>query len=222
MEELATADLQLAEACLKGDRAALARLDEWLTHEAESTARQLKRSASFADELGQVLRQKLLAPPEPKLRDYRGRGSLRKWLKAAALRTGLNLVSAEERAAGQGDDAALEAIEDAAPSPELALLKARHRVEFKAALREAFQSLQPKDRNLLRLYFLESVSSAQLAVTFNTHRVTVTRWIAQAREQVLDATRASLQRRLKLDASELESLRALVHSQLSVSLGDYL
>jgi RNA polymerase sigma-70 factor (ECF subfamily) len=51
------------------------------------------------------------------------------------------------------------------------------------------------------------------------HRATVARWIAAARERLLDRTIALVQGRLKISAAELESLLAGLRSGLDVSLG---
>ncbi|MBL8923033.1 MAG: sigma-70 family RNA polymerase sigma factor [Myxococcaceae bacterium] len=209
-------DVLLAAAALSGDSGAVGVVDRWIVSEARHAAQHLRAGPALADELAQQVRQRVLSPPTPKLADYTGKGSLKKWLRAAATRLGINLVSYEGRhRAGDGDDdAALGQLQASAASPELAMLKAEAAQHFQQALRSGFSTLSPKERNLLRLYFLDGVSSAQLAQTYGTHRVTVTRWLASARAAVVDAAVAELRARGVLSTASLGDLHLLVRSQL--------
>lgn len=214
--EAVSLDVVLAAAALKGDTRAVALFDALVVSEARQAAQHLKAGASFADELAQQLRQRTLSPPTPKLVDYAGRGSLKKWLRASAMRLGINLASAEGRHRTDGDDdEALGQLQASAASPELSVVKAETAALVTEALRLAFAKLSPKERNLLRLYFLDGVSSAQLAKTYGTHRVTVTRWLATARSTVVEAAVAQLREQGALSASTSGSdLQWLVRSQL--------
>jgi len=220
---LDSADLSLAKRALAGDRAALGVVDGWLVQEAQRTAKRLKLDASLADELAQKLRQVVLAPPSPKLAAYQGLGSLQKWLRASAMRLGINLSSAEGRHRGDDDDAqALEQLEASAASPELSLMKHEASALFQQALARAFAALEPSERNLLRMYFLDGVSSAQLAKAHGAHPVTVTRWLTAARAKVVDAAVAELRGAGLLSTPNLADLRWLVRSHLSEGWADVL
>lgn len=214
--EAVSLDVVVAAAALEGDTRALAHFDALVVAEARQAAQHLKAGASFADELAQQMRQRMLSPPSPKLVDYAGRGSLKKWLRASAMRLGINLASAEGRHRNErDDDEALGQLQMSAASPELAVVKAETAALVTEALRLAFTKLSPKERNLLRLYFLDGVSSAQLAKTYGTHRVTVTRWLAAARATVVDAAVARLREVGALSASTSgNDLQFLVRSQL--------
>ncbi|MFP2913549.1 RNA polymerase subunit sigma-70, partial [Pyxidicoccus sp. 3LFB2] len=83
---LRSEELFLAFACARGDARALeafdtqvlSQLGAWLPNE----------TASFVDELRQLLRQRLLVPvgeAPPKLASYSGRGPLGQWVRAVAL-----------------------------------------------------------------------------------------------------------------------------------------
>lgn len=222
--EAAPVDALLAAAALAGDAGAVAVLDGWIVTEARHAAQHLRAGPGFADELAQQVRQRVLAPPTPKLGDYAGRGSLKKWLRASATRLGINLASYEgrHRSDGDDDDAALDQLQTSAASPELAMLKAEAAGHFQDALRAAFSKLSPKERNLLRLYFLDGVSSAQLAQTYGTHRVTVTRWLSSARAAVVDAAVADLRARGVLSTASVADLHLLVRSQLGEGWADAL
>jgi len=126
------------------------------------------------------------------------------------------------RSERDADDDALGQLQTSAASPELALVKAETAAHFTEALRVAFTKLTPKERNLLRLYFLDGVSSAQLAQTYGTHRVTVTRWLATARATVIEAAVTQLRSQGVLSTSSVGDLHWLVRSQLSTGWTDAL
>jgi RNA polymerase sigma-70 factor, ECF subfamily len=216
-------DLYLACACSRGDRIAIEKLDQLIVDEARSAVRRIDPSDAFVSEVQQALRRKLLMPEggrSAKIDDYAGRGPLRKWLRAAALRTALNLAG-DRRGTPDTDDALLDLPAKEA-DPELAYVIAKYRGEFKAAFQAATATLSAQERNVLRLHFLQSLSIDQIGTAYRVHRSTVARWIAKAREQLLHETRSRLQERLRLASSELESLMGDVRSQLSVSIQKYL
>jgi RNA polymerase sigma-70 factor (ECF subfamily) len=60
----------------------------------------------------------------------------------------------------------------------------------------------------------------QLAAMENVSRATVARWLASAREALHEETRRELTGRLRVSESELNSLVALVRSQVEVSVAE--
>src|SRR6185312_1867471 len=102
--------------------------------------------------------------------------------------------------------------------PELALVRSRHAGDFERALQDAFGSLDERERNLLRLHFLDGLGIDGLAPVFGVHRATVARWLAAARERLQDTVLALLRERLAVGERELESLARLVRSDLEISL----
>jgi RNA polymerase sigma-70 factor (ECF subfamily) len=108
------------------------------------------------------------------------------------------------------------------PGPEVALLKARYAGAFQRALDQALAELTVRERNLLRLHFVDGMSVDKLGVAYNVHRATAARWIRAARDGLMDRVRARLRAELRLPVSEIDSLVALVQSQLEVSLSQAL
>jgi RNA polymerase sigma-70 factor (ECF subfamily) len=229
-------DLLLVLACEDGDRAALRLLDQTLCDAVPRAAARLRPSNTFVDEVAQQLRQKLLVAPEggrAKLRDYKGRGALAHWLRAAALRLALNLLESEapqRRATASngprnasngsaGQSGPLDRMAAAGPDPELSLLKRRYAPQFRAALETALAGLGPKERNLLRLYFAQGLTVEEIGRLEGTHKSTISRWLSRARAGLLAEVRAQLGRSLSLGPGELDSLLAAVGSQLHISLG---
>jgi RNA polymerase sigma-70 factor, ECF subfamily len=214
-------ELGLACACLLGDPVALETLDGLLAAEARRAAGELRQPAWVADEVQQILRHRLLVADgaEPaRLATYAGQGPLGRWLGVAATRAALNLVRDGRRSAAL-DDARLAGVAAPGDDPALELLRRRHRADFEAAVREAFASLSSaRDRNLLRLYYLDQVGLDRLGGLYKVHPSTISRWIAAVREQLFDETRRRLGVRLGLSDGELDSLLRVIRTDLDLTL----
>ncbi len=212
-------DLFLACAVLHSDPAALAHFDRNFLARVPSYVRKLDKSAAFGDDVRQLLSEKLLvsAGSAPKLADYSGAGSLEGFVRVAAIRVGQNLLRGPKSGVPLSDNDAL-ALHDRAPSPELEYLRARYAHEFSGVLREVLLEQNAKDKNLLTLYFVDGLPSAAIGKLYGVHGATVRRWIEQARQTLLVETRQRLRQRLKLEASEFESLMILVQSKLDLTI----
>jgi RNA polymerase sigma-70 factor (ECF subfamily) len=211
-------DLYLACACANGEARAQAELDKLLPEACASLPGD--GSQTFADEVRQILRQKLLVPTEEgpaRIQSYSGEGSLRSWLRVAAVRTALSLRRRGGREE-QADDRALEGVAAAGPDPELDYLRLRSGAEFRTAFHEALKALSPRDRTLLRLYYLDGLGVERIGAVYGVHASTASRWLAGVRESLLLETRRILAERLKLTGTEVESLLGLIRSNLEVSL----
>ncbi|WP_394833013.1 sigma-70 family RNA polymerase sigma factor [Pendulispora rubella] len=215
-------DLQLASACLGGDRSALATFERAHLREIGAFVAHIDRAPAFADEVRQVLRASLLVAGqdghEPGLAGYRGRGSLGGFVRVAAVRTALNLKRQARRASAREEAAGTEGLAAASVSPELAYAREQYREAFGEALRATIAELSARDRTLLRLYHAEGVALEALAALYRVHLSTVSRWLTCAREQLSEATLRRLRERLRVGPSDAESIAALLMSQLDVSL----
>ncbi|HEY2745935.1 MAG TPA: sigma-70 family RNA polymerase sigma factor [Polyangia bacterium] len=218
LARLHSGDLYLAHACLHGVAPALAALDRKLA-ETPSFLVGLNASAGEVDEVRQLLRERLLVGPRPRLAGYSGRGTLGSWLRVAAMRALSNLrrdEASRQRIEGQAD--ALAPVID----PELRYLKRQYADQFRESVSEAFSALSPQQRNLLRLKLVDGLNVTDIGALHGVHRATAARWVDEARRLVVDGTKARLRQRLQIAADELEGLLALVHSQLDVSLAGLL
>jgi RNA polymerase sigma-70 factor, ECF subfamily len=219
LSRLHVTDLFLACACLHGNPTALAHFDRRFLSRIRTYLARLDSSQQLADEVRQLLSEKLFVTTSgtPKIAEYSGSGSLEGWVRVAAIRTGQNLIRASKPNVPLSDNDAL-ALHDRAPSPELDYLRSRYTTEFSQALREALAEQPPKERNLLSLYFVDGLPSAAIGKLFGVHGATVRRWIEQTREKVLEATHKRLREQLKLAPAELESLMVLLQSQLDLTI----
>ncbi len=207
------ADLVLAASCLAQDRAALESFDPLVVDEVRRAVTPLQAAKTPTEDVTQAVRERLLV--DGKLADYSGAGPLGAWLRAVAVRVALNAQrpQAREDAVDEVPDAPL-----ADPDPELALLRARHRVEFKAALSQALTALTPRERTLLRLTACDGLTLAEVGKMYGKDTSTASRWVATARDTLREATRAQLAKALSLSASELESVLRAADSELHLSL----
>lgn len=225
LSALHAADLYLACACLEGDRAALAALERGALQGAAGAATRVDASAAFTDEVKQVLRQRLLSPEDgpPRLMEYAGRAPLRTWLRAAAVRTALNLTRGHEPGAASSEgDEALQSLTASRLDPEMDYVQRKYRPQFVACFKEAMEALDPRERTVLRLHLVEGAGVDGIARYYRVHRTTVTRWMATARAQLVANTRRLLTERLNLTGSELESLVRSLGSRLDFNISQVL
>lgn len=216
------ADLYLACACADGDAAAIARFEALCIPAARAAIARVDASPAVVEELVQDLRDRLLCsdPPgsPPRVAGYGGRGPLTGWVRAAALRLALNRRRDRARAPLVSSDEALGQAAAETGDPELGLIRAHYRDDFRAAFQAALAALSSRDRTLLRLHLLDGLTAEQIGAMHRAHRVTVARWLGQARRQLLDDTRRRFAERLGLPGAEIESLTGLVPSRLDLSL----
>ncbi len=89
-------------------------------------------------------------------------------------------------------------------------------------MREAFAMLPEDDRHLLRLYYVDQLSMYKLMPLYRVSQPTISRRLAEAREQVFKETRRRLQERLGLSQPEFLSFMKLIDSQFDVRISQLL
>lgn len=215
------ADFYLACACCLRVAGASAAIQARHGAELEAVLKSRNVPAAQRDDLRQALWEKLLVgrPGAPaKIGDYAGRGPLGGWLRVAAVRMALNFreqARADRLVPAPELD---EAQHPASPDPELTFLKSQYRREVEQALRDALAGLGTDERNVLRLYFLDRLSIDRIAAVYGVHRATAARWVTRGREALLRGTQALLERQLKVERAEVDSILGLVRSQLELSM----
>ena len=95
--------------------------------------------------------------------------------------------------------------------------KAWSREAFQKAFAQAMSQLSPRDKSLLRLHYLDSVTIDQLGGLYRTHRATAARWLAMARQRLLDGTRAALTAELQIPLADCDSIIQAAQSQLDMT-----
>lgn len=169
------------------------------------------------DEVKQRTREKLLVASEqaPRIVEYAGQGRLAGLIQVVATREALSLFRGRRRDAPMSDGAPEMAFDF---DPGVEMLKGRARAAFVQAFARAVGALSARDRTLLRLHLVGGVTLEQLAKMHQVHRATVVRWLASAREQILQATRERMGSELGVHGAELDSLVAGIQSRLDVSV----
>ncbi len=214
-------DLLLAFACASRGEDALRELDLLLRRAVVSAAARIDPSVSFADDVAQLLRERLLLFEPPGILTYAGRAALATWLKMAALRVAMNMRRRREDDAG----ARVQVTASCSATPadaDLAYLRARYRAPFVAALRAALARLPERERRVLHLHLAGGATFEKLAASFGVSTSTIGRWIASARERLASDTRSALRDELRITTSEYDGLAVLVRSDLDVSLSGLL
>lgn len=220
LAQLHAEDLYLTCACARGDGRAHTELDRRIQAAVPGAVARIRATDVFLQDVQQRLRDKLLVSQEgsaPKILDYRGRGKLVQWLRAAAVRVALNLIESE-KPADSADMEGSPSLVAPGPDPELALVKSRYQQEFKEAFEHALSNMDARERNFLRLYFVQGLTVEQIGRIEGTHKSTISRWLTRAREKLLEDIRQRLTDRLKLSEAEFESMMGIVQSQLDLSL----
>jgi RNA polymerase sigma-70 factor (ECF subfamily) len=218
LQQLKIADLYLACAAERRRPGAVTAFEEAFIRRVGQFVRGIDGATTFVADVTQALRIKLFVGSDGcgKLSRYSGRGALESWVRAVAVRTAYDLRRTEEHKRRE-DECALDMLAGS-DDPEFDLLWQRYHVEFRAALEAALAGLPGRDRTLLRLYVIERLPAAQIGKVYRVHETTVLRWIAQAREGVVERVRAGLLRTLRLTNGEFEELLAMMRSRLDISV----
>ena len=205
-------EFYLAFACSRGDEVAIRILEnEYLARAIRVMAR-VNSAREFVDDASQTLRERLLVGPEPRIAQFAASGPLGAWLRVAALRTALNLLKVR-----RNPDELLSAEMLELPAP-MAVDGEHHQEIVQAAVEVAFKMLSARERNVLRLSYIEGSSIDHIAALYGSHRATAARWISAARERVLDHVAESVRVQLGLSASDARSLLLRVRSRIRISV----
>jgi RNA polymerase sigma-70 factor (ECF subfamily) len=220
------AELSLACACARGDERAIQRLEASYFPQVAASLARLRLPGHVVDEALQWLRKHLLLARQDPDRSaghdgrrgiggFRGRGALASWLSVSAARAAYKLVDGGRRD-HDGDDALARL--SSPDGGEGELVKRSSREAFERAFAEALAQLSNREKGLLRLHYLDGVTIDRLGGLYQTHRATAARWLAMARQRLLDLTRAALTRQLRLPLAECDSLIRAAQSRLDLTL----
>jgi RNA polymerase sigma-70 factor len=211
-ETLRADELYLVFGCLAGDRRALGIFKEQLLEPAVQRARTVLPVQADREELLQAVAERLLVASEgrPRVAEYVGHGSLAGWVNVTVLRTALN----RQRGRPTRPDEPHELAED----PETSLFHAGAQRSFSRALKEALARLPVGERVLLRMYFFDGATVAELGRLRGSSQASMSRTLAAIRARVFEQTMANLQTELRLSESDLQSFTKAAVSGLDTSL----
>jgi RNA polymerase sigma-70 factor, ECF subfamily len=165
----------------------------------------------------QLLREKLLLAPHPRLASYRSVGSFRAWLKVVATRTALDMM--RQRGVVFGREVEFEdRMEGFAIGPEERYLREESRAVLRTALRAAIKRLPDEHRQALRMHVIGDWNIARIGQVFGVHRATVARWLVSAKDQLRGLLREELACRLPTSDAQADLLLSDMPSRLDLTL----
>jgi RNA polymerase sigma-70 factor (ECF subfamily) len=218
------ADLYLAFACARAIPGAAQAYHRAYDAVIARVLSRRRAAGALADDAAQAVHERLLVAPQgsgaPKIAEYGGTGSLKSWVSTTAATT-LSMMrrsSARRREDFAGEREEASDLLVAATGPELRYMKERYKSELAEAVTVALGRLSDRDRTLLRLQLGEQMSIDRLAAMYGVNRSTAARWLVAARESLVEAVRDEMRSRLRLSASECQSIAELVRSELHVSI----
>jgi RNA polymerase sigma-70 factor (ECF subfamily) len=216
------AELWLACACAAGDEIAIKQLEARYFPVVAAALGRMRLAPHAVDEVLQQLRAHLFARrPEADMgiASFRGRGALVSWIKVSAVRMAGQFVEvARAHGDGAGGDEALARLPGASVNIEQQYARRWSKEAFEEAFAGALGELTDREKALLRLHHIDGVSLEQLGTLYRTHRATVARWLAMARQRLLDGTRAALAERHRLPLSECDSIIREARSEFEMTL----
>jgi RNA polymerase sigma-70 factor (ECF subfamily) len=213
-------ELYLACACADGDDAAIARLEARYFPLVSTALARMRLPRHAGDEVLQWLRAHLFLAHRNGRRGitgfHGGRGTLAAWLSVIAVREAYRLVQRERRDAGNGDG---ELMRRASGERDVERQYACKwsQAAFERAFVLALAQLTDREKSLLRLHYLDGMTLPQLATVYRTHRATAVRWVAAARQRLLDRTRAMLADELHVPFSDCDSIIRAAREELELT-----
>lgn len=223
LERIMAADLYLACACARGIAPALAAFERVHLTQIPSILGYMHQSAAFVEDVGQMVRERLLVSNDgpPRIAEYSGRGALASWVKVVVTRMALDILRAV-RELPDDDAVAQQALPAPDDDPELAAMRRHYQPDFRRAVRDAFAMLSRERRHLLHLQYIEQLTTAEIGALFQVSQATASRWLQAARRAVRDETRRLLEERIGIRPEELSSLIRVIDSDLDLGISQIL
>ena len=212
-------DMYLACACVEKIPTAVAEFLAVFGERIPLYLGKLARNADLVAEVRQILVTRCVigdADKLPALMAYSATGSLEGWLRATAVREALALNRESDRNSGDVD-AVLEA-QIPWVDHEISLFKQIYREPVSEAFATACAQLDAEDRALLRLHYVDGVTTAKLATMFGISRATLIRRLAASRESLVEHVKAALKGASGVADQDFESVLRLVKSQIDLRL----
>ena len=208
--------------CSAGDPAAWRRFEQVFMPSLQAGAARVRSDREFVAEVVQELRVSLFAGPAPKALSFEGSGPLAAWLKVVATRAALDKVRGQRRSETR-EVRASALVGTSTTGIESRIDRERLGGQLSCALRNALATLEPRERNLLRLRYAAGLNIDAIGLAYGVHRATIARWLARA----YDALGSAVRRELELGGraqpeAELDRARRALDSRLASALASFL
>lgn len=216
-------DLYLAFACGQGNPTELARFTERFAPVVERVRRRFGSRAPAADELLADVHERLFVRRvggAPRISDFAGHSSLASWLNVVTARLLLNRI-ASANVPDAFEDKLLDTLATTTDGPERLLQRAQSHSQFRALFTNSIRRLTPRERQILRLAFVEQCTIDDLASLYGVHRTTAFRKIRQVTDRLSALLRSETRAELGMTDSEYERWCESVRSGLELSVNRY-
>jgi RNA polymerase sigma-70 factor (ECF subfamily) len=223
-------ELCLAIACERGDEAAWRDFETGYRHGMLQAARALTKDEAESDDLVQSLYGDLYGVRTDgeerlsKFAHYSGRGSLGGWLRAVVYQAFIDRKRQTARFEQVEEADEFERL--AARAPHLLgppgtrpdeIADERLREATEAAIRQAFDALESRDRLLLYHYYFDDLTLREIGRLMGVHEATISRWLQRAQRRARRKTEEVLQRTYGLRRAEVaECLQLAARAEIDV------
>jgi RNA polymerase sigma-70 factor (ECF subfamily) len=214
----AAEDLYLACACANGVSGAAAAFEARYSKIMRRAIARVLPNPAEREEVLQTARQVLLVGTgsgPPKIGTYLGQGPLENWIAVASIRLAISHGRAESSERRLRERVGAEAL---ASDPEWLLSKGEIRRELQEAVKAALARLPERERLVMRLWLVSGSTLTNIGKALGVTQQTVSRWLADARDEILTDVQRSLASRLKIAKDELPSFARMIQSQLDISI----
>jgi RNA polymerase sigma-70 factor (ECF subfamily) len=211
-------DLDLAEACARGESTALEAFEQRFGADLDRAVAKSPTLGVSADEFRQLVREKLFVGREgraARIAGYQGKGPLRAWVRVTATRLVVDLARKRPSEVPRTDEELARRLPPA-DDPELEHLRHAYGSALPDAFEEALQNLTARQRNLLRQRFLHELTVERMAAMYDVHRSTMFEWLGKARTDLFALVQSALAERI--GDQQLASVVAVLGSKLDMSV----
>lgn len=200
--------LYLCAACALRMNAACKALDDAYFPALRTVISAHREPSDFADDLLQQMRERLFGGPTPRIRSYRGSGSLASWLRMVACNLAMDIRRTRrscqkalraEWLAGAGSYTDEPTY---AEPPEASPRIAQTTFALEALLHESVARLSAHDRLLLSLYYFQELGVNEIGERTGFDRSTVYRQLHRAEQRLAQRVASLLRARWRIGGRE--------------------
>ena len=221
-------ELYLTTACALGDAAAWDFFHSLFKGTVMKTALRCASNTSEGNEMADSFLSDLFLPSQPgptegekKIGQYSGIGSLEGWIKVVISRQSIDRIRSQKRQVSI-DDLPVEptstGLSDRADSIILEQDQQRALRMVSAGLNEALRRLDPQQKMVLQLYYLQKVTLKEIGALLKVHESTVSRTLDRLKTQLLASVSDHLQKNFKVKKAEVRHLIGLARSHIELDL----
>ncbi len=210
-------DLLLAYATLARDPAATAELDRRLVRATKAAIGGRANDDDMRGELIQRVRDRILVGQPPRLAGYEGDGALVKWVRVIALSVAVDARRRDRPDQHAGDSQLIELASSEAGADQ-SLDHKRHRAAITEAFKAATEKLEPRQRLILRMRYVDQVTADDIGRALGIHRTNAMRALDKATADLHAGVREHLRSVLGLTARQVDSLLDAVRPSIAERL----